>query len=153
MREAYFKLMLDEEIRDLTTFSDEVTLYRCKRLPFGLTCSPAIFSRRMASLLTQLLRKGWVKNYLDELFIFAPRFQELLVRLKELFPFFTGNGLNLNLSKCTYSWSQGGHFPWASYFCRRQPTRSKEHRGCKENETSHKRQGSMPIFRHVWFLP
>ncbi len=45
MCEAYFQLMLDEESRDLTTFSDGVTLYRFKRLPFGLNCSPAIFSR------------------------------------------------------------------------------------------------------------
>ncbi len=62
MREAYFQILLDEESRDLTTFSDGVTLYWFKRLPFGLNCSPAIFSRRMASLLTPLLRKGFVKT-------------------------------------------------------------------------------------------
>ncbi len=87
MREAYFQLMLDEDSRDLTTFSDGVTLYRFKRLPFGLNCS-AIFSRRMASLLTPLLRKGWVKNY--------------LVWLKELFSLLTSRGVKLNLSKCTF---------------------------------------------------
>ncbi len=96
MREAYFQLMLDEESRDLTTFSDGVTLYRFKRLPFGLNCSPAIFSRRMASLLTPLLRKGWVNNYLDDLIIFAPTFQELLMRLRELFTLLTSNGVKLN---------------------------------------------------------
>ncbi len=52
-----------------------------------------------------------------------------------------------------YFWSQGGHFPWASYFRRRQPTRSQERKGCDENETSHKYQGSAPILRHVWVLP
>ncbi len=44
MREAYFQILLDEESRDLTTFSDGVTLYRFRRLPFGLNCSPVIFS-------------------------------------------------------------------------------------------------------------
>ncbi len=87
MRVAYFQLMLDEDSRDLTTFRDGVTLYRFKRLPFGLNCSPAIFSRRMASLLTPLLRKGLVENYLDDLIIFAPTFQELVVRLKNCSPF------------------------------------------------------------------
>ncbi len=101
MREAYFQLMLDEDSPDLTAFSDGVTLYRFKRLHFGLNCSPAIFSRRMASLLTPLLRKSWVKNYLDDLIIFAPTFQELLVRLKELFSL-TSSGVKLNLSKCTF---------------------------------------------------
>ncbi len=98
MREAYFQLMLDEDSRDLTTFSDGVTLYRFKRLPFG----SAIFSRRMASLLTPLLRKGWVKNYLDALIIFALTFHELLVRLKELFALLTSGGVKLILSQCTF---------------------------------------------------
>ncbi len=71
----------------------------------------------MASLLTPLLRKGWVKNYLDDFIIFAPTFQELLARLKELFALLISNGVKLNLSKCTF----GGHFPWASHFRRRQP--------------------------------
>ncbi len=102
MREAYFQLILDGDSRDLTTFSDGVTLYRFKRQPFGLNCSPAIFSRRMASLLTPLLRKGWVKNSLDDLIIFAPTFQELLVRLKELFSLLINNRVKLNLSKCTF---------------------------------------------------
>ncbi len=69
MREAYFQILLDDESRDLTTFSDGVTLYRFRRLPFGLNCSPAIFSRRMASMLSPLLKQGWVKNYLDDLIL------------------------------------------------------------------------------------
>ncbi len=102
MREAYFQLMLDEDSRDLTTFSDGVTLFSFKRLPFGLNCSPAITSRCMASLLTPLLWKGWMKNYLDDLIISAPTFQELLVRLKELFSLLTSSRVKFNLSKCTF---------------------------------------------------
>ncbi len=62
MREAYFQILLDEESRDLTTFSDGVTLYRFRWLSFGLNCSPAIFSWRIASVLAPLLQKGWVKT-------------------------------------------------------------------------------------------
>ena len=102
MREAYFQVMLDEASRDLTTFSDGVTLYRFRRLPFGLNCSPAIFSRRMASLLTPLLQKGWVKNYLDDLILWAPTFTELIDRLSQLFTLLAENGVKLNLSKCTF---------------------------------------------------
>ncbi len=102
MREAYFQIMLDEESRDLITFSDGVTLYRYRRLPFGLNCSPAIFSRRMASILTPLLQMGWVRNYLDDLILWAPNFPELLTRLKQLFSLLSDNGVKLNLSKCTF---------------------------------------------------
>ncbi len=150
MHEAYFQLMLDEDSRDLTTFSDGVTLFRFKRLPFGQNCSPAIFSRRMASLLTSLLRKGWVKNYLDDLIIFAPTFQELLVRLKELFSLLTSRGVKLNLSKCTFGLKEVTFLGHRISAEGSQPDpKNIEHRGCHENETSHKCQGSTP---HVWFL-
>ncbi len=56
----------------------------------------------MASLLAPLLRKGWVKNYLDDLIIFAPTFQKLLTQLRELFTILTSNGVKLNLTKCTF---------------------------------------------------
>ncbi len=52
MSEAYFQIILDENSRDLTAFSDEVTLYRFRRLPFGLSCSPAIFTRHMDTFLS-----------------------------------------------------------------------------------------------------
>ena len=72
MHEAYFQILLEENSRDLTVFSDIITLYGFRRLPFGLTCSPAIFTRHMVSLLSPLLKEGWIKNYLDDLIIWAP---------------------------------------------------------------------------------
>ena len=58
MREAHFQILLEENSRDLTAFSDGVTLYRFRRLPFGLSSSPAIFTRHMASHLSPLLKEG-----------------------------------------------------------------------------------------------
>ncbi len=52
MREAYFQILLHEDRRDLTAFGDGVTLCRFRRLPFGLSCSPAIFTRHMTALLS-----------------------------------------------------------------------------------------------------
>ncbi len=69
MREAYYQILLYESSRDLTAFSDGVTLYWFRRLPFGLSCCPAIFSRHMANLLSPLLKEGWLKNYLDDLIL------------------------------------------------------------------------------------
>ncbi len=71
LKEAYFKVELEEPSRDLTTFSDGVSLYRFKRLPFGLSYSPVIFSRQIAQVLGPLIRLGWTRNYLDNIIIFA----------------------------------------------------------------------------------
>ncbi len=100
MREAYFQILVDEDSRDLTAFSDGVTLYRFRSLPFELTCSPAIFSRHMAALLSPLLKEGWIKNYLDDLIIWAHDFPSLTQSLKKTFPLLKGNGVKLNMSKC-----------------------------------------------------
>ncbi len=100
LKDAYFQVVLDEKSRNITTFSDGVSLYRFKRLPFGLSCSPAIFSRQMAQLLSPLIRQGWTKNYLDDVIIFAPDFNTLLTWLDTLFQHLSKNGVKLNLSKC-----------------------------------------------------
>ena len=75
MKDAYYQVELGEQSRDLTTFSDGVSLYRFKRLPFGLSYSPAIFSRIMGNMLTHLVKQGWVKNYLNDIILWAPSFQ------------------------------------------------------------------------------
>ncbi len=56
----------------------------------------------MTSMLAPLLRQGWVKNYLDDLILWAQNFPELLVRLSKLFQLLTENGVKLHLSKCTF---------------------------------------------------
>ncbi len=103
MKDGYFQIFLDEESRDLATFSDGVTLYRFRRLPFGLNCSPAIFSRKMASQLNPHLKEGWVKNYLDDVILMVPYFNTILELLEQLLYLLAKNGIKLNLSKCSFA--------------------------------------------------
>ncbi len=95
-----FKSSLMKIARDLTAFSDGVTLCKFRRLPFGLNCFPAIFTRHMATLLSPLLKEGWIKNYLDDLIIWAPDLSSLTQRLRKTFTLLKENGVQLNLSKC-----------------------------------------------------
>ena len=103
LKEAYFQILLHEDSRDLTAFSDGVSLYRFKRLPFGLSCAPAVFSRQIASVLAPLIRQGWVKNYLDDIIMWADDFPTLLERLDKLFICLVENGIKLNISKCAFA--------------------------------------------------
>ena len=100
LKEAYYQVTLHEDSRDLTTFSDGVSLYRFRKLPFGLSCSPAIFSRQIAQVLAPLIKQGWVKNYLDDVILWAPNFQELLNRLERVFQQLTQKGVKINAAKC-----------------------------------------------------
>ena len=106
LKDAYYQVSLDEEIRDLTTFSDGVSLYRFKRLPFGLSCSPAIFSRIIGQILAPLVKLGWLKNYLDDIIVCAPNFSLLMKRLHQLFTILAEKGAKLNLKKCHFGQSE-----------------------------------------------
>ncbi len=100
IREAYFQIILDENSRDLTAFSDGVTLYRFRRLPFGPSCSPNhLYTSHDCSSIT-ILKEGWIKNYLDDLIIWAPDLSSLTQRLRKTVTLLKQNGVKLNLSKC-----------------------------------------------------
>ncbi len=62
LKEAYYQVMLDEESRDLTTFSEGISLYRFKRLPFGLSCSASIFVRQLQGVLAPILKQSMGKS-------------------------------------------------------------------------------------------
>ncbi len=81
LKDAYYQVFLDEESRDLTTFSEGISLYRFKHLPFGLSCSASIFVRQLQGAMTSLLRQGWVKSNLDDIILCALSFPLLLQRL------------------------------------------------------------------------
>ena len=100
LKDAYYQVMLDEESRDITTFSEGVSLYRFKRLPFGLSCSAAIFTRQLNAVLAPLLKEKWVSSYLDDIIVYSNDFNTLLNRLDKLFSHMKKVGIKLNLSKC-----------------------------------------------------
>ncbi len=106
MKDAYYQILLDEGSRGLTTFSDGVTVYRFKRLPFGLSCSPAIFTRKMNNIIQDLAPAGWLKNFMDDLILWAPTYETLLKRLDIVFDHLEKKGLKLNVSKCCFAFKE-----------------------------------------------
>ncbi len=54
----------------------------------------------MATLLAPLLKEGWMKNYLDDLSIWAPDLSSLTQRLRKNFTLLRQNNIKLTLSKC-----------------------------------------------------
>ncbi len=108
MKGAYYHVLLDEESRDLTTFTEGINLYRFKRLPFGLSCSASIFVRQLQAAMASILKQGWIKSYLDDIIVSAPSFQQLLQRLGKVFKHMGRMGIKLNISKCHISSSSMG---------------------------------------------
>ena len=103
LKEAYYQVVLDEESRDITTFSDGCNLFRFKRLPYGLSSSSAVFSRALAVVLAPLARENWLVSYLDDIIFWSNDFDTLLNRMSKVFNRFETMGLKLNLEKCCFA--------------------------------------------------
>ncbi len=50
-----------------------------------LSCSATIFARKLAELLTPFKKKNWLRNYLYDIIVYAPSYEELFERVDQLF--------------------------------------------------------------------
>ena len=87
LKNAYLQIPVEEESQKYLVINTHKGLFRYKRLPFGLSSSPAIFQRFIANMLKGL---DGVGAYLDDIIISGEseeqhdlRFQRVLEILKE----------------------------------------------------------------------
>ena len=100
LNNGYHQLELDEESKNLTTFSSHVGLRRYKRLNFGISCASEIFQNAIASTITGI--EGSI-NLSDDILIFTKgdvtdhkkKIRQVLNRLRE-------RGITLNKNKCQF---------------------------------------------------
>lgn len=100
LKDTYYQVMLDEESRDITTFTEGVNFYRFQRPVFGLGCLASIFVRPLQGALVPLLKNSWVKSYLDDIKVCGPTYGTILRRLDLVFEQMQKTGIKLNLIKC-----------------------------------------------------
>ncbi|XP_049268704.1 uncharacterized protein K02A2.6-like [Rhipicephalus sanguineus] len=97
LRNAYNQLPLDEEAKEMTVINTHQGLYSYNRLAFGISSAPALFQRRIESLLRDLPR---VRVYLDDIII-AEKQQDTST-LRQVFQRLRDSGLQLNKAKCRF---------------------------------------------------
>ena len=103
---GYWHVKMDEESKPLTTFTvGPFGIYECKRMPFGLTNTPATFWRLMKTCLRDL-NLHWCIIYLDDTVIFFKDLASHLEKLEAVFQKLEEAGFQLKLSKCELFWQQ-----------------------------------------------
>ena len=97
---GYWQVKMDEESKPLTTFTMRLLgFYDCKRMPFGLTKTPATFQKLMETCLWDL-NPHWGIIYLDDIIIFSKDPASHLEILEAVFQTLEEDELKLKPSKC-----------------------------------------------------
>lgn len=97
LTKGYWQIAVKPEDRPKTAFTTPDGLYQFRKMPFGLINAPATFSRLMRSLLHDI---EYVDNYIDDILIHTPSFEEHLQTLNTCLRHLRAAGLTARPSKC-----------------------------------------------------
>ena len=101
IRDAYSHLTVDEEFSAALTLNTPTHgLVRPLRAQYGAANIPAIWQRRIETVIQKIKK---VRNFFDDLLLFADSFEELLQTLEELLEQLRQHGIHLNREKCTFA--------------------------------------------------
>ena len=99
--QGFLQIELDEESRDLCSFSTPQNHFRYKRLPFGLRSSPITFARLMNKVFGDLIGKI-LFVYIDDIIIFSDTIEEHLQRIRMVLQRLREVNLKVKISKCNF---------------------------------------------------
>ncbi|UYV68431.1 K02A2.6-like [Cordylochernes scorpioides] len=99
LKDAYQQLVVDEETAELLAINTHKGLFKVSRLPFGVSCAPGIFQRRMESLIAKI---PGVVVYLDDILVTGKDEMEHDLRLREVLKSIQRMGLTLKKEKCEF---------------------------------------------------
>ncbi|XP_070382840.1 uncharacterized protein [Dermacentor albipictus] len=99
LRDAYNQVLLDEDSRKLCVINTHKGLFCYNRLPFGISSAPAIFQRKLDTILSGL---PGVQAYLDDVLV-AEGVEDCGARLQIVLERFREHGVKLRYDKCKFS--------------------------------------------------
>nr|XP_012232177.1 PREDICTED: uncharacterized protein K02A2.6-like [Linepithema humile] len=102
LENGFFHVAVEEDSRKYTAFIVPNGHYELLRMPFGLSTSPAYFQRYINAIFRELIAKGIVSVYMDDLTIPSSDCQEGLARLKTVLSVASEYGLAANWKKCHF---------------------------------------------------
>ena len=96
---AYHAINIDPNSRDYTTFVSLYGTFRFKRMPFGLSNSPAAYCRLVQKALEKL-PIGFTLAYLDDILVYSKNVKDHFKQLRQVVELHAQVGMKLNLRKC-----------------------------------------------------
>lgn len=100
---AFWSIPLRIEDRSKTAFMTQEGHFQWTCLPFGLKTSPAIFQRILSNILRKHGLTKFAVNYIDDILIYSPSFEEHVKHIKQVLQAITIEGFRLKFKKCTFA--------------------------------------------------
>ena len=99
LADAYLQIKLDDSSKQLVVLNTHQGLYRYKRMPFGLSCAPAIFQRIIEQTVGDI---PGVACYLDDIIVTGKTEADHLTNLQRTLERLKESGFRLRKSKCSF---------------------------------------------------
>lgn len=97
---GYLQVPVREEDKHKTAFRALGSLYEFNRMPFGLKCAVACFSRLMGKVFCDYKHENWMEIFLDDILLHTATFEQMLESLEKVFNRLAEHGLKLRPNKC-----------------------------------------------------
>ena len=107
LESGFYQQTLDQESRDLTSFTTPMGMYRFKVLPMGITNGPALFSRFVSKVFASI--QDFVQIYLDDIAFSSRTVQAHLENLRRFYTCCRAHGIKLKRAK-SFTCAQRIHF-------------------------------------------
>ena len=102
LKNGFFHVPVEESSRKYTSFIVPDGQYEFLKVPFGLSTSPSVFQRYVNNIFRDLMRKGVVILYMDDLIIPSKDEVEGLEKLKMVLQQASDYGLEIKIKKCQF---------------------------------------------------
>ncbi|GFV64516.1 transposon Tf2-6 polyprotein [Trichonephila clavipes] len=102
LKNGFFHVDVNEDCKHLTSFVVPDGQFEFNKVPFSLSTSPSVFQRYVYSIFRELMRKGIVIIYMDDLVIPAKDEKEGLEKLREVLEVASKYGLEMKFKKCQF---------------------------------------------------
>ncbi|GFT26387.1 retrovirus-related Pol polyprotein from transposon 17.6 [Trichonephila clavipes] len=102
LKNGFFHVDVNEDCKRLTSFVVPDGQFEFNKVPFGLSTSPSVFQRYVYSIFRELMRKGVVIIYMDDLIIPAKDEKEGLEKLREVLEVASKYGLEMKFKECQF---------------------------------------------------
>ena len=99
LADAYLQIELEDKSKEVVVINTHQGLYRYKRLPFGLSCAPAIFQKIVEKVIEGIPSTA---NYLDDIIVTGSTEKEHLTNLQLTLGKLEESGFRLRMDKCTF---------------------------------------------------